>query len=76
MAGAVQALSGAGRNAAQTAIQFVLQNPAISSAVVGLRTAGQLEEIVKDGTEIPTLLKKEIYSLFGKVNANKYGLHR
>lgn len=76
MAEAVKALSGVHRNAAQTAIQFVLQNPAISSAVVGLRTAGQLEEIVKDGREIPALQQKEIYSLFGKINANNYELHR
>jgi aryl-alcohol dehydrogenase-like predicted oxidoreductase len=73
---AIQATSGPRRNAAQTAIQFVLQNPAITSAIVGLRTQTQLEEIVKEETEIPTLLKKEIYSLFGKVNANKYDLNR
>ena len=135
---AIQTLSGAHRNAAQTAIQFVLQHPAITSAVVGLRTMEQLEGIVANGTkgegmertgmersgsepsgsepsgmepsgmersgiersgmekegleqrksegegvkreaettEVPALQEKEINSLFGKVNANKYELHR
>ena len=38
-------------NLAQTAVRFVLQNPAITSAVVGLRTVEQLEDLF-GGTKI------------------------
>jgi aryl-alcohol dehydrogenase-like predicted oxidoreductase len=44
MAGAVFSLSGTNRNSARTALQFVLENPAITSAVTGIRTIGQLED--------------------------------
>lgn len=39
-------LSGLKRTATQAALRFVLQNPAISSAVVGIRTREQLEEVL------------------------------
>ena len=35
------------RDAAQIAIQYVLKNPAITSAIIGIRTMEQLEEAVK-----------------------------
>lgn len=76
IASAVRNLSGIHRSAAQTAIQFVLQNPAITSAVVGLRTEAQLEDIVKEGSTGTELTKEEIYSLFGKVASKVYELHR
>ncbi len=41
---AIRALSSEKRSPAQTAIRFVIQNPAISSAVVGIRTLDQLED--------------------------------
>jgi aryl-alcohol dehydrogenase-like predicted oxidoreductase len=73
---AVRGLSGADRNAAQTAVQFVNQEPAVTSAVVGFRTMDQLEEIVKKKTEIPPLSQEDFYSLFGKIRKNKYELYR
>lgn len=76
IAEAVRNLSGMHRSTAQTAIQFVLQNPAITSAVVGLRTEAQLEDIVKEGSMGTELTKAEINSLFGKVTSNIYELHR
>jgi aryl-alcohol dehydrogenase-like predicted oxidoreductase len=45
-ADAIRIISDDHRSPAQTALQFVLQHPAISSAVVGLRTTAQLEDIL------------------------------
>ena len=44
---AVQAVTPPNSNAATTAIRFVLQQPAISSAVVGVRTENQLKEVLQ-----------------------------
>ncbi len=73
---AVSGLSGEHRSMAQTAVQFVLQEPAISSAVVGLRTMGQLEEIVEKEREIVPFSEKEYFSLFGKITPTRYELYR
>jgi aryl-alcohol dehydrogenase-like predicted oxidoreductase len=43
---AIRTISGEHRRPAQTALRFVLQHPAISSAIVGLRTTGQLKDIL------------------------------
>jgi aryl-alcohol dehydrogenase-like predicted oxidoreductase len=76
LSGENRGLSGGHRNAAQTAVQFVLQEPAITSAVVGFRTMGQLEEIVQKEMEIPALSQEEIHSLFGKIKETRYELYR
>ncbi len=76
IANAVRKISGMNRSPARTAVQFVLQNPAITSAVVGLRTEAQLEDIVKEGSTGAELTEEEINSLFGKVASNVYELHR
>jgi aryl-alcohol dehydrogenase-like predicted oxidoreductase len=73
---AVRALSGGHRSAAQTAVQFVVQEPAITSAVVGFRTIEQLDGIVKKEREILPLSKEDLNSLFGKINKKKYVLYR
>jgi aryl-alcohol dehydrogenase-like predicted oxidoreductase len=44
---AVQAVTPPNSNAATTAIRFVLQQPAITSAVVGVRTEPQLKEVLQ-----------------------------
>lgn len=41
----VHDVTGKSGSAAQTAIRFVLQHDAVSSAVVGIRTLAQLEDI-------------------------------
>lgn len=64
-----------GRNAAQTAINFVLQHPAITSAVVGIRTPGQLEEAIKS-VEAPLLTKEEMLTLQSAIRPNIYTDHR
>jgi aryl-alcohol dehydrogenase-like predicted oxidoreductase len=68
---AVAAVSGQTRSEAQTAIQFVLDNSAISSAVVGLRTIGQLEDAVR-ALEAPWLTSEDRQVLQGAIPANSY----
>jgi len=72
-AAAVQSLSNDQRNAAQTALRFVLQHPAITSVVAGIRTMQQLEEAVAD---FPLLTEEEITKLKEAVAVNRYEQHR
>ena len=73
-ADAVRGLSGPQRNAAQTATGFVLQHAGISSAVTGIRTMEQLEEI----TAVPglPLSAAEHHLLSAAVPAGYYDAHR
>jgi aryl-alcohol dehydrogenase-like predicted oxidoreductase len=43
---AVRSASGSGRSPSQTAVAFVLHSPFVSSAVTGMRTTGQMEEVL------------------------------
>jgi aryl-alcohol dehydrogenase-like predicted oxidoreductase len=72
---AVAAVSKSDRNAAQTAINFVLQHPAITSAVVGIRTIEQLKEAVRS-VECSIITKEEMAVLQSAVEANVYAEHR
>jgi aryl-alcohol dehydrogenase-like predicted oxidoreductase len=74
-AAAVQALSNNERNAAQTALRFVLHHPAITTAVAGIRTMQQLEEAVAT-FKTPLLSETDISSLQQAVVPNKYEQHR
>lgn len=74
-AAAVRAVSGNQRNAAQTAIRFVLQHPALTAAVTGIRTLQQLEEAVA-AIDSPVITEQEMASLQSAVVANKYEQHR
>jgi aryl-alcohol dehydrogenase-like predicted oxidoreductase len=74
-AAAVHALSNNQRNAAQTALRYVLHHPAISAAVAGIRTTKQLEEAVA-AISSPVITEPEMKKLQGSVNANKYEQHR
>ncbi len=74
-AAAISSLSGKKRTKAQTAIQFVLQHPAISSAVVGIRTMEQLEEVVQT-IHAPRLTEDEMQKLRQSLPANTYRQHR
>ena len=59
----------------RTAIQYVLQHPTISSAVLGIRSQKQLEEGFSSSHL--TSLSNEIYTLLGKSNIPKiYAQHR
>lgn len=72
---AIKKYSGHERSASQTAIQFVLSNPAITSAVVGIRTRQQLEEAVR-ATSAPLLTENELKSLSQSLPVNYYEQHR
>ena len=74
-ANAVKAISGDERLPAQTAIRFVLQHPALSSAVVGLRTREQLEEALQ-AVKTNGLTEAEINALQESVPVNRYAQHR
>jgi aryl-alcohol dehydrogenase-like predicted oxidoreductase len=71
MSDAIQGLPAEKRNPARIALQFVLQHPAVSAAVVGIRTAGQLQEAV--GTfDSPWLPVNEMSLLQQTLKTNKY----
>jgi aryl-alcohol dehydrogenase-like predicted oxidoreductase len=74
-AAVIQAVSGNQRNAAQTAIRFVLQHPAVTAAVAGIRTMQQLQEAVA-ALQVPGLTEQEMSVLQGAVEANHYEQHR
>jgi aryl-alcohol dehydrogenase-like predicted oxidoreductase len=71
---AIQSLSSANRSAAQTAVQFVLNHPAITSAVVGIRTMEQLDDAVQAVTT--SFDETEINQLRQAVEVNKFEQHR
>jgi aryl-alcohol dehydrogenase-like predicted oxidoreductase len=72
---AVQLLSNNQRTAAQTAIQFVLDHPSVTSAIVGIRTMKQLEEAVS-ALNILSLSNSEMESLKNLLPVNYYKEHR
>jgi len=72
---AVKSISIQQRNAAQTAIQFVLKNPVITSAIVGMRTMEQLLEAVQ-AIDSPELNDEEMKILRESVLLNFYEQHR
>ncbi|MEP6748814.1 MAG: aldo/keto reductase [Bacteroidota bacterium] len=74
-AGAINFISGNKRGNTQTALQFVLQQPAVVSAIVGIRTSAQLKEAVKTIESTP-LTQKEIIHLRHSIPVNYYKDHR
>lgn len=72
---AIQSVSSNERTAAQTAIQYVLKNPAVTAAVVGIRTMEQLKEAVKAIDKEP-LTEEEMKILKESVPVNFYEQHR
>lgn len=74
-AAAVHSVSGSSRNAAQTAIRYVLQHPGVTSAIIGMRTIQQLEDAVET-FNTPELSKEELRVLKSSVKAIQYKDHR
>jgi aryl-alcohol dehydrogenase-like predicted oxidoreductase len=72
---AIKKISGSHRTAAQSAMRYVLDHPAVISAVVGIRTIHQLEEAVKT-VDTPILSKEELDLLHESVKPNRYEQHR
>lgn len=75
IAAAVKKLSGNERSPAQTALQFVLQNKAISSIVAGIHTVEQLKEIT-GAIHCPKLTQTELDELNGIARPFTYTDHR
>jgi len=71
----IDTLSGDHRTGAQTAIRFVLSHPAICSAVVGIRTLQQLEELART-VHSPLLTADELKALHDSIEPNMYEQHR
>lgn len=72
---AIQSLTTPFRGATQVALRYVLQQRGITAAVVGIRTAQQLEEAVKT-IESPILSDEEMELLRQSIPANFYDQHR
>jgi aryl-alcohol dehydrogenase-like predicted oxidoreductase len=72
---AVKTASGGRRTASQTALRYVLNHPAVTSAVVGIRTIEQLEEAVET-TNTSVLSSEDLVILQQSINPNKYDQHR
>lgn len=74
-ANAVKSISSDERNAAQVAIEYVLKNPAVTSAVVGMRTLEQLKDALAaiDSTQ---LTDEEMKVLKESLPLNFYDQHR
>jgi aryl-alcohol dehydrogenase-like predicted oxidoreductase len=74
-ANAVKKIAGKERSAAQTALKFVLNNGAVSSAVVGIRTEEQLQDAV-NSINATALSEQELKQLRESVPVNYYDQHR
>lgn len=73
-ASAVRSISDKNRKPSQTAIQYVLHHPGITSAVVGIRTTDQLKEAVESINE--SLPEKDVEILKNAILPNRYTEHR
>ena len=71
----IRQLSSTGRRAAHTAIRFVLQQPGITSAVIGIRTMEQLQDAITV-FESPALSTEEFQKLVDCIPPNRYSDHR
>ncbi|MBC7892885.1 MAG: aldo/keto reductase [Sphingobacteriaceae bacterium] len=74
-ADAVGAASGRGRSRAATAIRFALNHPAVTSAVVGIRTPEQLETALAVSNS-PELTARQFEQMGTTLPANRYVNHR
>jgi aryl-alcohol dehydrogenase-like predicted oxidoreductase len=72
---AIESAVGPGRDRAATALQFVLREPAITSAIVGIRTMDQLREAIL-AAGAPPLTDSEYDSLRLAAPALPYDKHR
>jgi aryl-alcohol dehydrogenase-like predicted oxidoreductase len=72
---AIEQMAAKDKSNVQTAIQFVLNNKAITSAVVGVRTMEQLKEAVKT-VDIPDLSEAQLSTLKNTIGVNLYAEHR
>jgi aryl-alcohol dehydrogenase-like predicted oxidoreductase len=71
---AIENISGP-RSKAQSAIQLVLSNPAITAAVVGIRTMEQLKDAVET-LDVEQITETELAALKAAIEINQYTEHR
>lgn len=71
----LDSMSDGNKKAPQIAIQYVLNHPAVTSAIVGMRTMEQLEDAVKAVT-LPPLSAEEMDILHKEIPAKVYAEHR
>ena len=72
---AIRQISGNDKSSAQTAIQFVLSHPAITAAIVGIRTMEQLQDAV-EALDVEKLTETQIATLKNIIAVNRYTEHR
>ncbi len=72
---AIQSVSGKLINSAATALRFVIQHPAITTAVVGIRTMEQLQDATYMQQTLP-LTEEEMQQLKRAIPVNTYKEHR
>lgn len=72
---AIASVGGQVRNASEVAIKFVLRHPAIAAAVVGIRTAEQLEDALRTARNLP-VNEEESEKLRAAIRVNVYDKHR
>jgi aryl-alcohol dehydrogenase-like predicted oxidoreductase len=72
---AINSVSSNERSSAQTAVQYVLKNPAVTAAVVGIRTMEQLKDAV-GAVDSEPLTEEEMKILKESVPVNFYEQHR
>ncbi|MEO5564535.1 MAG: aldo/keto reductase [Chitinophagaceae bacterium] len=75
VADAIKSISGKTRTASQSAIRFILNHPALTTAVVGIRTEDQLIDAVGT-TNSPILSGENIAKISSVVPSNRYDVHR
>ncbi len=76
LASALRNVAPEARQRAALSIQFVLRDPTVSSAVVGLRTVGQLEGLVQSMNGPGPLLAEQLQKLALTLAPNFYELYR
>ena len=72
---AIQQIAGETKSKAQVALQFALAPKAVASAVIGIRTVAQLEDVVAT-LNVPQLKPGELDYLKNAIELNKYEQHR
>ena len=72
---AIESVTSPNSSAASTAIRFVLHNPAITAAVVGIRTVDQLTDSIAVVTDQP-LTQHTVQLLSNSIAVNYYEQHR
>lgn len=76
MAAKVNVLANNNLSRTAVALQFVLMEPAITAAVVGIRTTEQLQEAINAVTNTPSITQQQLQELKNTLKPNLYDQHR